>query len=135
MSHTFTGQQVIDLEAVLSPPRFGTYLREVGGDRHKAMALYCWNTDISAAFYIMLQFCELSIRNGAVEAVEADNEEEIFADTEEQPAVGDSDTIAAYIPEVQPAEAAEPVKAAEEPLEDIGAVGGPSSLAGAVMQA
>ncbi|WP_110590682.1 Abi family protein [Tritonibacter mobilis] len=72
MSHTFTGQQVIDLEAVLSPPRFGTYLREVGGDRHKAMALYCWNTDISAAFYIMLQFCELSIRNGAVEAVEAE---------------------------------------------------------------
>ncbi|OZB13275.1 MAG: hypothetical protein B7X55_13170 [Rhodobacterales bacterium 34-62-10] len=35
------------------------------------MDLYCWNTEISAAFYVVLQFCELSIRNGAVEAVEA----------------------------------------------------------------
>lgn len=71
MPNNFTTQQILDLEAVLSPPRFGTYLREAGGDRHKAMELYCWNTDISAAFYVMLQFCELSIRNGAVEAVEA----------------------------------------------------------------
>ncbi len=71
MSHQFTTQQILDLEAVLSPPRFGTYLRETGGDRHKAMELYCWNTDVSAAFYVMLQFCELSIRNGAVEAIEA----------------------------------------------------------------
>ncbi len=61
----------MDLEAVLSPPRFGTYLRETGGDRHRAMQLYCWNTDLSAAFYIMLQYCELSIRNGAVEGIEA----------------------------------------------------------------
>ena len=72
MPHNFTVQQILDLEAVLSPPRFGTYLRETGGDRHKAMELYCWNTDISAAFYVMLQFCELAIRNGAVEAVEAE---------------------------------------------------------------
>lgn len=71
MPSPFTTQQILDLEAVLSPPRFGTYLREAGGDRHKAMDLYCWNTDISAAFYVMLQFCELAIRNGAVEAVEA----------------------------------------------------------------
>ena len=71
MPNNFTAQQILDLEAVLSPPRFGTYLREAGGDRHKAMELYCWNTDISAALYVMLQFCELSIRNGAVEAVEA----------------------------------------------------------------
>lgn len=72
MAHSFTGQQLLDLEAVLSPPRFGTYLREMGGDRHRAMELYCWNTDVSAAFYVMLQFCELAIRNGAVEAIEAE---------------------------------------------------------------
>lgn len=70
MANTFTAQQILDLEAVLSPPRFGTYLREAGGNRHKAMELYCWNTEVSAAFYVMLQFCELSIRNGAVEAIE-----------------------------------------------------------------
>jgi hypothetical protein len=71
MPNTFSAQQILDLEAVLSPPRFGTYLREAGGNRHKAMELYCWNTDISAALYIMLQYCELSVRNGAVEAIEA----------------------------------------------------------------
>lgn len=71
MPRVFSPQQVIDLEAVLSPPRFATYLREAGGDRHRALEIYCWNTDISAAFYVMLQFCELSVRNGAVEAIEA----------------------------------------------------------------
>lgn len=71
MPHAFTVQQIVDLEAVLSPPRFGTYLREAAGDRQRAMDLYCWNTTISSAFYVTLQFCELSIRNGAVEAVEA----------------------------------------------------------------
>jgi len=70
MPQRFTPQQITDLEAVLSPPRFGTYLRTTAGDRHKAMELYCWNTDVSAAFFVMLQYCELSIRNGAVEAVE-----------------------------------------------------------------
>ena len=72
MPHSFTTQQVLDLEAVLSPPRFGTYLRATGGDRHRAMELYCWNTDLAAAFYVMLQFCEIGTRNGAVEAVEAE---------------------------------------------------------------
>jgi hypothetical protein len=71
MPHNFTAQEVIDLEAILSPPRFATYLREAQGDRHRAMQLYCWNTEVSAALYILLQFCELSIRNGAVEAIEA----------------------------------------------------------------
>lgn len=71
MVHGFSNQLILDLEAVLSPPRFGTYLRETAGDRHRAMELYCWNTDVSAAFYVTLQFCELSIRNGAIEAVEA----------------------------------------------------------------
>ena len=72
MPDAFTAQQVLDLEAVLSPPRFGTYLRATGGDRPRAMDLYCWNTDLSAAFYVMLQFCEIGTRNGAVEAVEAE---------------------------------------------------------------
>lgn len=72
MPYSFTPTQINDLEAVLSPPRFGTYLHETGGDRHRAMELYCWNTDVSAAFYVMLQYCELAIRNGAVGAIEAE---------------------------------------------------------------
>lgn len=71
MANTFTEPQINDLEAVLSPPRFGTYLRATGGDRHRAMELYCWNIDVSAAFYVMLQYCELAIRNGTVQAIEA----------------------------------------------------------------
>lgn len=70
MHGPLTPAQVDDLEGVLSAPRFATYLRATGGDRVQAMQLYCWNTDVSAAFYIMLQFCELAIRNGAVEALE-----------------------------------------------------------------
>lgn len=35
------------------------------------MILRSWNTDVSAAFCIMPQFCELSIRNGTVEAIQA----------------------------------------------------------------
>lgn len=63
--------KVADLEQVLSPPRFATYLREAHGDRIRAMQLACWNTEVSAAFYVLLQFGELAIRNGAIEAIEA----------------------------------------------------------------
>lgn len=63
--------QVADLEQVLSPPRFATYLREARGDRVRAMQLACWNTEVSAAFYVLLQFAELAVRNGAVEVIEA----------------------------------------------------------------
>lgn len=72
MLSSFSSGQILDLESVLSPPRFATYLREAGGDRIGAMRLYCWNTDLSAAFYILLQFCELAVRNGAVEALEVE---------------------------------------------------------------
>ena len=72
MPPAFPAQLVLDLEAVLSPPRFGTYLRATDGDRSRAMDLYCWNTDLSAAFYVLLQFCEIGTRNGAVEAVAAE---------------------------------------------------------------
>lgn len=70
MAPVFTPTQIADLEAVLSGPRFGTYLREMAGDRDKAMQLYAWNTEISAAFYVTLQFAEVAVRNGAVEAIE-----------------------------------------------------------------
>ena len=72
MPHAFTPQDIVDFEAVLSPPRFATYLREVAGDRHKALELYIWNTEVSASLFVLLQFCELSVRNAAVEAIEAE---------------------------------------------------------------
>jgi hypothetical protein len=72
MPHLFTPAIINDLETIISPPRFGTYIRETSGDRDRAMQLYCWNSDVSSAFYHMLQFCELTIRNAAVEAIEAE---------------------------------------------------------------
>lgn len=70
MSRSFSPHQITALEAVLSTPRFAKYLAATGGDRHRAMQLYCWNAEISAAFFLTLQFCELAVRNGAVEALE-----------------------------------------------------------------
>lgn len=70
MSRSFTSTQIAALEAVLSAPRFAKYLQATGADRHRAMQLYCWNADISAAFFLTLQFCELAVRNGAVEVLE-----------------------------------------------------------------
>lgn len=70
MSRSFTSKEIHALEAVISAPRFGTYLRSANAERHGAMQLYCWNTEISAAFYVSLQFCELAVRNGAVKALE-----------------------------------------------------------------
>lgn len=72
MQFSFSQQQAADLEAVISSPRFATYLREARSDRVKALKLYCWNAEVSSAFYIMLQFCEIAVRNAAVEAVEAE---------------------------------------------------------------
>jgi hypothetical protein len=39
MAGKFTPQEISDFEAVLSPPRFATYLRETGGDRERALVL------------------------------------------------------------------------------------------------
>lgn len=69
MPQTFPNHLITDLEAVLSSPRFATYLRVAGGDRQRAAQLYCWNTEVSAAFYTPLQFAEIGTRNGAIEAI------------------------------------------------------------------
>ena len=69
MTSPFTAQLILDLEAVLSPPRFRTYVRASSGDRARAMALYCWNTDVAAALYTPLQFAEITVRNGALDAI------------------------------------------------------------------
>lgn len=46
----------------LSPPRFERYER-AAGDLTTAMDLYLWNTDLSAAFYAVLQGVEVILRN------------------------------------------------------------------------
>lgn len=51
------------LEAVLSHERLHKYLREADADLRGALQLYDWNTSVSAAFYEVLQWVEITLRN------------------------------------------------------------------------
>lgn len=66
----FTSDEMQDLPEVISGPRFATYLRAQGNDVEKALELYLWNVETSAAFLGPLHFCEVGVRNGVVEAIE-----------------------------------------------------------------
>lgn len=58
----------------LSPARLGTYENAVavaGPDDQRALELYRWNAEISAAFLPVLHVCEVVIRNAVSEAVAA----------------------------------------------------------------
>lgn len=66
----FSADELIHLPDVISAPRFATYLKAMGNQKEQALALYEWNLEISAAFLVPLQICEVGVRNGIVEAVE-----------------------------------------------------------------
>ena len=59
------------VEAWLSAPRFGVYLAAAGGDRERALALYEWNTVISAALLHDLAHLEVGLRNAYDAALSA----------------------------------------------------------------
>ncbi|WP_291835461.1 hypothetical protein [Brevundimonas sp.] len=67
----FTADELRDLPVVISAPRFATYLRASANDVERALELYHWNLEVSAAFIVPLQVCEVAVRNGVVEAIEA----------------------------------------------------------------
>ncbi len=67
----FTPEEEHHLPSILSAPRFATYLRETGNDRTRALSLYHWNLQVSAAFLIPLHVVEITLRNAIVEAIEA----------------------------------------------------------------
>ena len=66
----FTPEEIHSLPAVLSAPRFATYLAEKASDKEAALELYRWNMELSAAFFVPLQICEVSVRNSIVAAIE-----------------------------------------------------------------
>ena len=66
----FTQEEIHSLPNVLSAPRFATYLAEMKGDKEAALELYRWNLELSAAFFVPLQICEVSVRNSIVAAIE-----------------------------------------------------------------
>lgn len=66
----FTPDEIQSLPKVLSAPRFATYLAEKASDKEAALELYRWNMEVSAAFLVPLQICEVSVRNSIVAAIE-----------------------------------------------------------------
>lgn len=60
---TFTEDNDDWIREVLSEARLASYLAECGGDAAAALRLYMWNIDISEAFYPLLHFVEITLRN------------------------------------------------------------------------
>ncbi len=69
----FAPNELRNLPGVISAPRFATYLRARENDREGALALYRWNLEVSAAFVGSLHLCEIAVRNGIVDTIEAVN--------------------------------------------------------------
>jgi hypothetical protein len=59
------------VEGWLSSPRFGVYLHAVSGDRHRALELYEWNSQLSAAVLHDLGHFEIALRNAYAAALDA----------------------------------------------------------------
>ncbi|AQZ68812.1 DUF1526 domain-containing protein [[Actinomadura] parvosata subsp. kistnae] len=51
------------LRDLLSQARLGEYEAHCGGDTVAALRLFCWNTEVAAAFYGPLQVLELTLRS------------------------------------------------------------------------
>jgi len=52
-----------ELERAISLDRLSTYLAAADNNKERALQLYLWNSQISAAFYIPLQGLEITLRN------------------------------------------------------------------------
>lgn len=57
------------IEGTLSAPRLATYLAAAGHDPQRALQLYGWNAQVSAALMLPTHFAEISTRNAVDEAL------------------------------------------------------------------
>lgn len=55
----------------LSAPRLQAYVDAAAGDHARALALYAWNAQISAALMLPAHFAEVATRNAAADALDA----------------------------------------------------------------
>ncbi|MCB1558674.1 MAG: Abi family protein [Alphaproteobacteria bacterium] len=67
---TISAENIVEIQRILSEPRFATYLQNCNGSRENACNLYQWNLKLSSAFIVPLHLIEVSIRNAAVECIE-----------------------------------------------------------------
>jgi len=66
----FSHDELAELPKLISAPRFATYLQACANHTADALELYQWNLEISAAFIVPIQICEIGVRNAVVEAIE-----------------------------------------------------------------
>ena len=60
---------LVSLDSAMSNKRINRYLTVANGDRVLALRYYMWNLEICEAFYTPLQFAEIVVRNGVLNAL------------------------------------------------------------------
>ena len=70
MLEKVTVTQLAAICAALSTPRLERYIAASDCNRRRALALYQWNAQISAAFMLPMHICEVVLRNAIVDAIE-----------------------------------------------------------------
>ncbi|MFT4276256.1 MAG: hypothetical protein QM576_07860 [Rhodopseudomonas sp.] len=71
MAENFSVDEQVAIPAVLSTPRFLTFLSATNNNVLKALQLYHWNSQISAAFLYPLHVFEICLRNAVANAAES----------------------------------------------------------------
>lgn len=66
-----SNEDLTALPPLLSAPRLSTYLGANNGDKQKALLLYNWNLEVSAAFMVPIHILEVVLRNGISDAITA----------------------------------------------------------------
>ncbi len=62
--------QMTAVATALSTPRLSRFMSACANDRARALELYRWNAQISAAFMVPMHICEVVLRNAIVGAIE-----------------------------------------------------------------
>jgi hypothetical protein len=71
MPRDFSPQELANIPATLSTPRYATYLAACNNDNSAALRLYGWNARVSSAFLLPLHLFEICIRNAVANAATA----------------------------------------------------------------
>jgi len=62
--------RIAAITSTLSAPRMSRFIAACANDRSRALELYRWNAQVSAALMVPLHICEVVLRNAIVGAVE-----------------------------------------------------------------
>ncbi|MCA1409731.1 Abi family protein [Bradyrhizobium sp. NBAIM20] len=71
MAENFSAEEQMAIPVVLSTPRFQTFLGARNNNVLKALQLYHWNAQVSAAFLYPLHVFEICLRNAVANAAES----------------------------------------------------------------